>query len=440
MAEKKNGWGPFVILTFIYFIVGFLTTVNEQCETPLKTAFLSDVEGLKNTLVTLIAFLFFLAYLLISPIGGKWIARVGYKTTLLRALLVMVAGLFFCFLSAVFAIYFENGHVSIGSNHIPYGYFVFLIGSFLLGSSAALLQVVINPYVNAYELPGTTPLQRMNTVTGINSFGTFIAPIFVPVVMFGGVAMSQVKSSQLLIPFGALTLCMLIVTIVTKYLRLPDIENTHAAEGEHLERSIWSFSHLKLGVLAIFFYVGTEVAVGTNVTLHAHDLGGLTFFGAEKLSIFGVPFDVFFILSSLYWGGMMIGRIVFSKMHNVEPRPLLTWTTIIATVLIVVAMVTDNLWILVSVGLCHSVMWSCIFTLATKGLKKYTTKASSVFMMGVFGGAVFPLIQSFMADAMGSWRWTWIIAIICELVMLWYARVGSKVTDPYCLKEELKAE
>jgi FHS family L-fucose permease-like MFS transporter len=38
-------------------------------------------------------------------------------------------------------------------------------------------------------------------------------------------------------------------------------------------------------------------------------------------------------------------------------------------------------------------MWSCIFTLSIKGLKKYTSKASGVFMMGVFGGAVFPVLQ-----------------------------------------------
>ncbi|MBP3774197.1 MAG: MFS transporter [Bacteroidaceae bacterium] len=441
MTQKKtSALGPFIILTFIYFIVGFLTTVNEQCEAPLKTAFLSDVAGLKNTLITLITFFFFLAYLLVSPLGGKWIERHGYKSTLVRALLVMVGGLAMCFLSSVLAIYFEQGHVTLGDgNHIPYGYFVFLIGSFLLGASAALLQVVINPYINAYDLPGTTPLQRMNTVTGINSFGTFIAPVFVPVVMFGGVAMSQVRSSQLQIPFLALTVCMSVITWITHRLQLPDIEGTHAGGEEKLERSVWSFRHLTLGIVAIFFYVGTEVGVGTNVTLHAHELiaegFSLSFLGRESLSVFGVPFDTFFILASLYWGGMMVGRMVFSRFNGIAPRPLLAWTTVGASALILLAMLTNNLWVLISVGLCHSVMWSCIFTLAVKGLGKYTSKASSMFMMGVFGGAVFPLLQAWLADACGGWRWTWFIMIGCELVMLAYALWGSRVTDPWCRKQ-----
>lgn len=129
----------------------------------------------------------------------------------------------------------------------------------------------------------------------------------------------------------------------------------------------------------------------------------------------------------------MVGRLVFSFFNNVKPRPLLTVTTLVAALLILTAIITDNLWVLVSVGLCHSVMWGCIFTLAIKGLKKYTSKASGVFMMGVFGGAVFPVLQGMLADAWGSWRWTWLIALLCELVMLYYALFGSRIKDEECL-------
>lgn len=95
----------------------------------------------------------------------------------------------------------------------------------------------------------------------------------------------------------------------------------------------------------------------------------------------------------------------------------------------IVAILANNLWVLVAVGLFHSVMWGCIFTLAIQGLKKYTSKASGVFMMGVFGGAVFPVLQGALADVLGSWRWTWGIVVVCELVMLYYAQVGSRVKE-----------
>ena len=435
--QKRNGLGPFVVLTFIYFIVGFLTTVNGQIQGPLKIAFLSHADELRNTLTTLISFFFFLGYLLNSSLGGKWINQHGYKITLLRALCVMVAGLLTYSLSSWVVVHYGDAHLSIMGDQVPYGYFIFLLGSFLMGTSAALLQVVINPYVAAYDLPGTQPVQRMNIVCAINSFGTTIAPFFVTGVIFAGVALDSVTADQLMVPFLLIALCIVVTTVVTSRLSLPDIEGTRAEGDEKLERSVWSFRHLTLGVVAIFFYVGTEVSIGVNVNLHAMELidagHGLSFFGKDHLILWGLDLGIPALLATLYWGGFMVGRMTFSFFDSISPRKLLAVTTIIAAAQIVVAMVTNNLWILVSVGLCHSVMWSCIFTLSIKGLKKYTSKASGVFMMGVFGGAVFPVLQGVFADAVGSWQWTWIIALVCELVMLSYALWGCRIKDAECM-------
>ena len=84
--NKSYGLGPFVFLTFIYFLVGFLTTVNGQVQGPLKIAFLQDAGDMKNTFTTLISFFFFLGYLLNSSLAGKWIDKNGYQTTMVRAL------------------------------------------------------------------------------------------------------------------------------------------------------------------------------------------------------------------------------------------------------------------------------------------------------------------------------------------------------------------
>lgn len=156
-TQKTNPLGPFIVLIFIYFIVGFLTTVNGQCQGPLKMAFLKDAGEFKNTFVTLISFFFFLGYLLNGTLGGRWINRYGYKKTLIRALSIMVVGLTVFFFSSWFTVTHESWNISIASAHVPYGYFIFLLGSYLMGTSATLLQVVINPYVAAYEVRGTQP-------------------------------------------------------------------------------------------------------------------------------------------------------------------------------------------------------------------------------------------------------------------------------------------
>lgn len=405
--------GPFLLLTFIYFIVGFLTTVNGQCQGPLKIAFLSQVTDTKNSLATLISFAFFLGYLLNSSKTGKMLDRIGYKKTLVRSMVVMVFGLAFYLASALIAEYWGGKGMHIGSDFVPFGYFVFLFGSYLMGTSAAMLQVVINPYIAAYPLPGTQPVQRMNFTCAINSIGTTVAPFFVTGVMFAGVSLDSVSADQLTVPFLVMMLVIALTTWSTSKAKLPDIEGTRETDSKP-KRSIWSFRHLKYGVFTIFCYVGTEVGIGNNMNLHAMDLA------TQGIAVSPA------LLATLYWGGFLVGRMVSSGLKNVAPRPMLLTVTVAAIALMTVSMFTENLWLMAAVGLFHSVMWSCIFTLSVDGLKEYTSKASGIFMMGVFGGAVFPVIQGLIADYVGSWQYTWLVPLACEFVILWYGLIGYR--------------
>lgn len=206
-----------------------------------------------------------------------------------------------------------------------------------------------------------------------------------------------------------------------------------AADSEvKLEKSIWSFSHLTLGVIALFFYVGVEVCIGANINLYAMELEKtgeiFSFFGMSSLSIFGINFSIPALMATLYWGGMLIGRLISSSLNKISPRIQLGVTAIFAAVFTCMAIIVDNPWLLVSVGLFHSVMWGAIFTLAIDKLGKYTSAGSGALMIGVIGGALLPLLQGIFADSMGGvWRWTWFIVVVGELYILYYAFIGSKV-------------
>jgi FHS family L-fucose permease-like MFS transporter len=413
--KEVNYLGPFITLVFLFFIVGFLTTANGQFQGPLKEAFLSGAGNLKNTFITLISFSWFLAYPLTGGIGSAWVTKYGYKGTLIRALLVMVGGLGIFFLSSLFTVKFPESKIQIASATIPNGYFIFLLGSFVVGSAATILQVVINPYLTACTVKGTQPVQRLNIGGSSNSIGTTVAPFFVTGIVFGGLSMSDVKVSQLMVPFLALMAVIALVAFVMTKLSLPDIQGTKAEAGEKLEKSVWSFSHLTLGVIAIFFYVGAEVAIGANINLYAISLGG-SFAGQAAF------------MATLYWGGMLVGRLISSSLSSISPRIQLGLTTVLATIFIIAAIALNNPWLLVVVGLFHSVMWGSIFTLAVSKLGKYTSIASGVIMIGVVGGALLPLMQGVLADVFnGSWRMTWFIVVVCELYMFYYAFSGSMV-------------
>jgi MFS transporter, FHS family, L-fucose permease len=412
--KEVNYLGPFITLVFLFFIVGFLTTANGQFQGPLKEAFLSGAGNLKNTFITLISFSWFLAYPLTGGIGSAWVTKYGYKGTLIRALLVMVVGLGVFFSSSWYTVQFPKSEVSIASATIPVGYFIFLLGSFVVGSAATIMQVVLNPYLTACTVKGTQPVQRLNIGGSSNSIGTTVAPFFVTGIVFGGLSMSQVKVDQLMIPFFALMVVIGLIALALTRFSLPDIQGTKAAVGEKLEKSVWSFSHLTLGVIAIFFYVGVEVAIGANINLYALSLGGS--FAAKAA-----------MMATLYWGGMLVGRLISSSLSKIAPNVQLAFTAILAAVLTTAAILLNNPWLLVVVGLFHSVMWGAIFTLSVAKLGKYTSVASGVFMIGVVGGAIMPLMQGALADALGAWRMTWLIVIVGELFIFYYALIGSKV-------------
>lgn len=410
-GARKDFLAPFLIMVALFFFQGFLTSANGQFQEPVKSALLANAVGIKNTLMTLITFSWFIPYFIFGRTGAVMVSKYGYKGTLLRALGIMTFGLLVFAVSSVVPI--SEGWLLTGYK-IPLGYFVFLLGSFVVGSGVTILQVVTNPYVISCQVRGTQDIQRLNIAGTASSIGNTLAPYLVTGVIFAGVALEQVNISDVFWPFiGVALLFIVMITLLSKA-ALPEIANTHVAVGEKLERSVWSFKHLSLGVLAIFFYVGEEVAIGNNVKSYAISLG----MGEASSTL----------MPTLYWGALLVGRLISSFMSKVPSRTQLTVTTMSAVILVLFAAFFNSPWLLVAVGLCHSVMWSAIFTLALKGMGKYKSVATGALMMGVLGGAIIPLLQGVFADMLkNDWQWTWLFIAVGEIYMLYYSLWGSRI-------------
>ncbi len=74
----------------------------------------------------------------------------------------------------------------------------------------------------------------------------------------------------------------------------------------------------------------------------------------------------------------------------------------------------------ISGGLCCSIMWPCIFSLAITGLGKYTSQGSSFLIMMILGGAIIPPVQGILADGSGI-HFSYIIPVICFGYLLFFA-------------------
>ena len=404
---------------------GLITSLNQQFQSPMKAAFLLMGGGMKNILTSCITFSFFLAFLIMGAPSAKYIENNGYKKTLITGLVILMGSFGIYELSAyifetvdmaTFAPVIEQAKAQeafeyTGPMVIPTAYYVFLLAAFVAGSALTFLQAVLNPYIAACNVNGTTPVTRGSIAGSGNSTMTTIGPLLVAHIIFAGKSGLDIELSSLYLPFLVLIVLVGILIAALTQVNLPAIASAEKKEGEVLEKSVWSFSHLALGVVAIFMYVGVEVAVGNNINLYAKSL----------------DYKDPALLATIYWGLMLVGRLCGSFLSGISAQMQLTITSALAYLFILAGMLTNNPYILIGAGLFHSIMWGAIFALAIDKLGKYTSAGSGALMMGVVGGAVLPLLQGVLADVLGSWQWTWALVALGEAYLFFYAVIGHKV-------------
>ncbi len=387
---------PMVLMVSLYFSIGFITALNDILIPHFKLLF-----SLDNVHALLVQFCFFGAYFVMSLPSGKIVSRIGYKPGIIVALCTMGMGL----------LLFVPASIVIS-------YPVFLFALFVVGSGLALLQVAINPYVGALGKPESAAA-RLNLCGGLNSLATTIAPKVGAAFIFiaaGATAAELARSVRT--PYVILASFTFLVAIVTYFVHLPELIEK-PAEGSTDGGSAWQFAHLRFGALAIFTYVGAEVAIGSILInfLGQPSMGGLSHAAAAGYV-------------SLYWGGAMVGRFIgaYALIYIRAERAL---AAVAASALVLVAATIFGhghiaIWAIVSCGLFNSVMWPCIFPLSLKGLGRFTSQGSGILVTMIVGGAVIPVTQGWLADKFG-YQPSFIIVLLCYAYLIYFALSGYKV-------------
>jgi FHS family L-fucose permease-like MFS transporter len=395
-SGKKSYTAPLTLMVSLYFGIGFITALNDILVPHFK-----DLFHLTNVAALLVQFCFFGAYFVMSLPSGWIIDRIGYKSGIVVALALMGVGLLL-FLPASIIIFYP----------------LFLFALFVVGSGLALLQVAINPYVGALGSPDTAS-SRLNLAGGFNSLATTIAPRLGAAFIFIAAGASAVElAHSVRMPYVILAGCAFAMAVITAFVHLPELIEKRA-ENDTSGGSAWKFRHLRLGAGAIFFYVGAEVAIGSLMIAYLSQplMGGLSHQTAAHYV-------------SLYWGGAMVGRFIgFAALRKVKSENALAFVSSIALVLMGITITTHGpvaMWAVVACGLCHSVMWPCIFPLSVEGLGKYTSQGSGILITMVVGGAIIPEIQGFLADVF-SYQKSFVIVFICYAYLLHFALRGYRI-------------
>jgi MFS transporter, FHS family, L-fucose permease len=439
-----------VVMISLFFMWGFITSLND-----VLTPFLKGVFELTHFEANLVQFAFFGAYFIgsllyfISSITiGDPIAKMGYKNGIILGLILSASG---CFL------FFPSAHFK------SFGFFLGAL--FCISFGLTILQIAANPYVAMLGKPETAS-SRLNLAQGFNSFGHTIAPVIGGFLIFKFFLTSENPgANSVKIPYLIFGVAFLLLALSIAFVHLPAFTGS-----EKIERKPEALKHKNLlwGIFAIFFYVGAEVSIGSNLVayLKLPDVAGLAEADASKYLAF-------------YWGGAMIGRFMgsislsetkgvkkylsmiavavilfliifaitkidfslvwyfliflavnyfaFMLGKSLPARTLTIFALFVMALLLIGIFATGKIamWSMLGIGMFNSIMWSNIFTLAINKLDKYTSQGSSLLVMMIVGGAILPLLQGLLADAAGV-HYSLFIPLLAYLYLIFYGVKGYK--------------
>jgi FHS family L-fucose permease-like MFS transporter len=395
VQAKRNYTIPLMLMVSLYFGIGFITALNDILVPHFK-----DLFHLTNVTALLVQFCFFGAYFVMSLPSGWIVGRIGYKSGIVAALSIMGLGLLL-FLPASIIIFYP----------------LFLFALFVVGSGLALLQVAINPYVGALGNPETAA-SRLNLAGFANSFAGWQAPKVGAAFIFVAASASAAELAySVRKPYMILSGLAFLMAVVTSFVYLPDIIEAREKNAP-VGGSAWDFRHLRYGAVAIFVYVGAEVAIGSLMInfLGQPSMGSMSHTEAAKYV-------------SLYWGGAMVARLIgFFALKWISAPKALTFVAVLALLFVGTAILSYGhvaMWAIVSCGLFNSVMWPCIFPMSVAGLGKFTSQGSGILITMVVGGAVVPEIQGLVADAFGYQK-SFTVVLLCYAYILFFALKGHR--------------
>jgi FHS family L-fucose permease-like MFS transporter len=454
LNNKSNS--GFLILISVFFFWGFVAASNGILIPVYK-----DRLNLEQWQTMFIDVAFYVAYtvgsliyFLLSKIrGGDILNQIGYKNGIALGLMI----------SAVGALLFYPAAQTES-------FALMIAGLFIIGLGFSLQQTAANPLTITMGNP-QKGAQRLSLAGGINNIGTTIGPVLVSFAIFGSIAEGQNLESldAVKTPYLILAAAFILVAILFKFSSVPNQINNVSTDAEtnneNANKSVFAYPQLWLGMIAIFVYVGVEVATAANLPeFMKQHVGTATADVAPYVSLF--------------WASLMIGRwagavgaldigkgiknilsftmpyvafgvfLLVNKIANHDLTPFYIYALIIVAVIIadilskgnparqlvifsvcgisslIIGMLADGMlsvYAFISVGLFCSTLWPCIFTLAIAGLGKKTNEGASFLIMMIMGGGLISWLQGYLSknDLLGI-QFSYVVGVACFAYLVFY--------------------
>ncbi len=390
-----------ILITSLFFLWGFALNMN-----PILIPHLKKACQLTDTQSAFVDSASYIAYFLLAFPAAKFMERFGYKSGIILGLLFFAFGAF-CFFPAA----------------ATRSFVFFLAAQFIIASGLAFLETAANPYITILGDPATGT-QRLNFAQSFNGLAAFLAPLIGGTFILSGKVLTPQEESAMdpnklihyldqeatsvQVPYIIIGLVVLLVAIFLWRTKLPEIKEDNSLE---VQGSIFKEKNLMQGVIAQFFYVGAQVCISSFFIRFSERVDNMN----EKTAA---------LFLSIALLGFMIGRFAGTFLMNfIAPARLLALYSIIVMALLSIAITTHGglpVFALVAAEFFLSIMFPTIFALSIRGLGSKTKEGSSLVIMAIVGGAVFPVIMGRVSD-ISNIQIAYSVPAVCFLAVLFFA-------------------
>jgi FHS family L-fucose permease-like MFS transporter len=313
---------------------------------------------------------------------------------------------------------------------------VFLMALFIIGCGLTILETAANPYATKLGDPSTATA-RLNLAQSFNGLAAFIGPVIGTFFILSGkeytademallseadkLAYLTSEASSVKTPYMILGIFLIIIALFFTFLKFPEFADEESNESSGGIAQALKHKHLVWAVIAQFFYVGAQVCVTSFFVRMAISGGGVD----EKTA--GYYLGVYGLLFML---GRFIGTFI---MRFIDAPKLLAIYASVCILLSLIAITAEGKYVVLALGglgFFMSIMFPTIFSLGIKNLHENTKPASSLIVMSIIGGALFPVLMGKIIDSTADdIQMGYFVPLACFFVVLYFGIKGYKTPD-----------
>jgi FHS family L-fucose permease-like MFS transporter len=402
---------PGLKIPFILLVLCFAAWGSAANLTDVLVGVFRHIFTMSNFQSALVQFAYYGAYFSLAIPAALINKRFGYKAGVLTGLgLASIGGLLFIPASKLLA----------------YGFF--LIALFVLAAGLSILETSANPFVIAMG-PEPSATQRLNLAQAFNPVGANIGVLLGAVLILPNITSQAEKStmtaeqlrqaqegdlSLVLGPYTGIACVLIVIWLLIAFRKMStpaeqsefEVEVRRGAFGR-----LWHNGHYRYGVAAQFFNVAAQVCTWTFTIQYAQD-------------VVHVPtaYSGWYLQASLIL--FLIARFVMTYLLGIfRPTMLLFAMGALGVVLALIAVFSPNmvgLIAVVGISVSLSLMFPTIYGVALQGLGEDTKFGAAGLVMAILGGAVMPMVQGKVMDAVGTAP-GFIVPAICLALVAGYA-------------------